>query len=244
MSTSNSTLASYATSGYLLVKGMIVSFTAQIAALPFDAKIGIALGLATYLTSCFFQWRRDRREERNLNRQRGAVNPRALPVIAAGVLIAAGATHQVTQRQYDFTSGWEGVRYVAYPDPANPKILTVCRGITNAAAPGWVVQNKRYTQQECFDKEVELMQNVFAPAIARVVKVTTTQQQREMLGDFTWNKGLPNFSTSTLLRKLNAGDCQGAADEFDRWVYGGGRKWAWIGRRMDAEEGNFRRWCK
>jgi hypothetical protein len=66
MSTGNSTLASYATSSYLFAKGMCASFTAQIASLSFESKVGIALGFATYGTSCFFQWRRDRREERRL----------------------------------------------------------------------------------------------------------------------------------------------------------------------------------
>lgn len=173
-----------------------------------------------------------------------ATAQRVLPIVAAGLAIAAGVTHQVTQRQYDFTSGWEGVRYQAYADPADGKTLTVCRGITNAAAPGWVVAGKTYTQAECFEKETELMQRVFAPAIGRLVKVATTQQQREMLGDFAWNKGIPALAGSTLLRKLNAGDCWGAADEFDRWIYAGGRRWASIGRRMNAQQDNFRKWCK
>ncbi len=88
------------------------------------------------------------------------------------------------------------------------------------------------------------MQDLFAPAIARLVKVPTTQQQREMLGDFAWNKGTPALAASTLLRKLNAGDCWGAADEFDRWIFAGGRRWASIGRRMNAQQDNFRKGCQ
>lgn len=245
MNTTHTTAASYATSGYLFVKGMFTSFAAQIAALSFESKIGIALGLATYLTSWFFQWRRDRREERiALGKQSGFSNARLLPVIAAGMIIAGGVTHQVTQRQYDFTSQWEGVSYTAYPDPADPRILTVCRGITNAAAPGWVIAGKTYTQDECFQKEIELMQFVFAPAVAKAVKVPTTQEQREMLGDFAWNKGTPALANSTLIRMLNTGNCWGAADEFDHWIRAGGRRWASIGRRMNAEQDNFRKWCK
>lgn len=174
----------------------------------------------------------------------GQSSKQLLPVVAAGMLIAAGATHKVTQRQYDFTSGWEGVRFTAYEDPAVPGLLTVCRGITNAMAPGWVVAGKTYTPQECRDKEVDLMQNVVAPAVARMVKVTTTQEQREMLGDFAWNKGIPALAGSTLMAKLNGGDCWGAADEWDRWLWAGGRRWASIGQRNNAAQDNFRRWCK
>lgn len=185
-----------------------------------------------------------RRGIRHLVKQRGAAAMRVLPVVAAGALIAAGATHQVTQRQYDFTSRFEGVRLTTYEDPAVPGLLTVCRGITNAAAPGWVIAKKTYTPQECFDKEIELMQTVFAPAIGKMVRVTTTQEQREMLGDFAWNEGIPKLRTSTLMAKLNTGNCWGAAEEFDHWIKAGGRRWASIGSRRNAEQDNFRKWCK
>lgn len=244
MSTTNTSLASYITSLGLFVKGMLQSFADQLASLSLESKIGILLGTGTFLINWYYQRRKDLREERsNQSKQTGFSNPRLLPVIAAGMIIAAGVTHQVTQRQYDFTSRWEGVRLTPYPDPADPRILTVCRGITNAAAPGWVIAGKRYTQDECFQKEAELMQHIFAPAVARAVRVDTTQEQREMLGDFAWNKGTPALANSTLIRKLNAGDCWGAADEFDHWIRAGGRKWASIGRRMNAEQDNFRKWC-
>ncbi len=245
MSAENTSIASYATSITLFVKGIFTSLAEQISALSFESKIGLLLGIGTFLINWYYQRRRDTREELRLGgRQSGQASIRLLPVIAAGTLIAAGALHQVTQRQYDFTAGWEGVRYTTYEDPAVPGLLTVCRGITNAAAPGWVVAGKTYTAQECFDKELELMQTVFAPAIAALVKVPTTQQQREMLGDFAWNKGITALASSTLMRKLNAGDCWGAADEFDRWLWAGGRRWASIGRRMNAQQDNFRKWCK
>lgn len=244
MSTSNTSIASYAASAFLTVKGLIASTIDQLAALSIEAKIGVLLGIGTFLINWHYQRRRDQREEGALTRQRGAARAQLLPFIAASAVIAAGAIHQVTQRQHDFTAQFEGVRYTAYSDPAVPGLLTVCRGITNGIAPGWVVADRTYTQQECFDKEVDLMQNVVAPIVARGIKVATTQQQREMLGDFVWNKGGPAFLASTLLKRLNAGDCWGAADEFDRWIWAGGRRWASIGRRMNAEQDNFRRWCK
>ena len=35
---------------------------------------------------------------------------------------------------------------------------------------------------------------------------------------FAYNVGLGTFKSSTLLRKVNAGDTQGAANEFGTWV--------------------------
>ncbi len=55
--------------------------------------------------------------------------------------------------------------------------------------------------------------------IAKQVKVPLTQNQLDALSDFVYNAGNGAFNKSTLLKKLNAGDYVGAAEEFDKWVY-------------------------
>lgn len=60
--------------------------------------------------------------------------------------------------------------------------------------------------------------------VARLVTVDITQAQFDALTLFSYNIGKQAFSTSTLLRKLNAGDYAGAAQEFDRWVNSNGVK--------------------
>ena len=47
------------------------------------------------------------------------------------------------------------------------------------------------------------------------------------------------LSTSTLLRKLNAGDYAGAADEFLRWNKAGGKVLNGLTRRREAERALF-----
>lgn len=42
--------------------------------------------------------------------------------------------------------------------------------------------------------------------------------------DFTYNLGVGRLQTSTLRRRINAGDWDGAAAELGKWVWGGGRK--------------------
>lgn len=54
-------------------------------------------------------------------------------------------------------------------------------------------------------------------AIERLVKIEITEQQREALLSFIFNLGPGAFSQSTLLRKLNDGDYEGAGLEFLRW---------------------------
>jgi lysozyme len=51
-------------------------------------------------------------------------------------------------------------------------------------------------------------------------QVTLSQNQFDALVSFIFNVGQGNYATSTLKKKLNAGDYEGAAAEFDRWVYG------------------------
>lgn len=46
------------------------------------------------------------------------------------------------------------------------------------------------------------------------------QNQFDALVSFIFNVGQGNYATSTLRKKLHAGDYAGAADQFGRWIYG------------------------
>lgn len=53
--------------------------------------------------------------------------------------------------------------------------------------------------------------------IMPLIKVHVTPNQLGAIASFVYNVGRTNFSTSTLLKKLNAGDIAGAAAEFPKW---------------------------
>lgn len=53
--------------------------------------------------------------------------------------------------------------------------------------------------------------------IRRLVTVPLTENQRHALVSFVFNLGGGALAGSTLLRKLNANDYNGAADEFPKW---------------------------
>jgi lysozyme len=55
-------------------------------------------------------------------------------------------------------------------------------------------------------------------AVRTKVKVKLTQNQFDALVSFVFNVGATNFSTSTLLKRLNEGRYQEAANELLRWV--------------------------
>lgn len=71
--------------------------------------------------------------------------------------------------------------------------------------------------------------------IAALVHVPLTANQQAALEDFVYNLGLGNFGGSTLLRKLNAGDYTGAANELDKWTHQGGVELAGLVRRRRVE---------
>jgi lysozyme len=54
--------------------------------------------------------------------------------------------------------------------------------------------------------------------------------------DFVFNLGVGRFRASTLRRKLMARDWEGAAAEFPKWVYGGGRKLPGLVARAAARQ--------
>ena len=55
------------------------------------------------------------------------------------------------------------------------------------------------------------------------------------LTSFAYNCGLGNLQKSTLLKKVNAGDFKGAADEFPKWNKGGGKVLPGLVRRRASE---------
>lgn len=77
--------------------------------------------------------------------------------------------------------------------------------------------------------------NRFETAVNSAVKVPLTQNQFDALVSLTYNIGENAFKGSTLLKKLNAKDYQGAADQFPQWNKGGGKVMKGLVRRRAAE---------
>jgi lysozyme len=74
-----------------------------------------------------------------------------------------------------------------------------------------------------------------AACIAAAVTLPLEQHQFDALTSLAFNIGAGAFERSTLLRKLNAGDEAGAADEFLKWVFAGKVRSPGLERRRAAE---------
>ena len=73
----------------------------------------------------------------------------------------------------------------------------------------------------------------FERGVRRLCPVPLTQGQYDALVSFSFNTG--SLSVSTLRKKLLRGDYEGAAGEFQRWVFAAGRRLAGLVRRREAE---------
>jgi lysozyme len=125
----------------------------------------------------------------------------------------------------------EGLRLKAYLCPAN--VWTIGWGHTRNVRPGDVITHE--------EARTLLLKDI-AEAEACVhghVSVSLTQGQFDALVSFVFNLGCGALGRSTLLKKLNRGDYDGAAEQFPRWRKGGGRVLAGLVKRRDDEQRRF-----
>lgn len=124
--------------------------------------------------------------------------------------------------------GLEGRRYYAYQDVVG--VWTVCDGHTGAD----IRRGHRYTDREC-DNLLKADLRKVARDIDPLIKVRIPDPTRAALYSFTYNVGPGAFASSTLLKKLNAGDVTGACKELQRWTYAGGKQWKGLITRREIE---------
>lgn len=104
----------------------------------------------------------------------------------------------------------EGKRNNAYQDTKG--IWTIGVGHTGEEVEGGLV----WTDQQVVD-QLALDVGKCEDAIDNNVRVGLTQNQFDALCSFIFNIGVGAFLRSTMLKKLNLADLDGAASEFDKW---------------------------
>jgi lysozyme len=129
-----------------------------------------------------------------------------------------------------------GGKFVPYVCPAG--VLTIGWGTTNLDGKKFDKYSV-WTQAEC-DAALATDMGKYEQAVTRRVKVPLNQNQFDALVSFTYNCGEGNLAKSTLLRKVNAGDYDGASRQFAAWNKGAGKVLAGLVRRRAAEAALFR----
>ena len=108
---------------------------------------------------------------------------------------------------------FEGKENKAYIDPVG--IVTVCYGNTGKEA----ILGKSYTDEQCLNQMAEDLKQ-HDNQLMSVVKVPfKSDYQHAAMLSFVYNAGIGNFSSSKMLKKLNAKDYDGACQELTKWVY-------------------------
>jgi lysozyme len=95
---------------------------------------------------------------------------------------------------------------------------TIGWGCTEGVTEGMIWTREQ--ADRAFHKEL----SVFQAAVNRLVKVPLSQNAFDALVSFAYNCGEGALSKSSLLKKLNKGDYEGAAQQFGYWVNSNGVK--------------------
>ena len=126
----------------------------------------------------------------------------------------------------------EGVSLSSYQDSGG--VLTIGYGHTGPdVGPDLTItqdQAQRFLSQDLLSAE---------QTVNQFVEVPLDQEEFNALVDFVFNVGQQNFVTSTLLRLLNNGDFQGAAQQLPRWDKCNGEVLNGLLERRHAEENMF-----
>lgn len=134
------------------------------------------------------------------------------------------------------TTQREGNKLAAYRDSVG--ILTIGVGHTSAAGPPTVSPGMTITAEE---SDLILSRDLakFELAVLKAVKVPLSQNEFDALVSLAFNIGDGAFANSTLVKKLNADDRAGAADQFLVWNRAGGKALKGLTKRRQSERNQF-----
>lgn len=130
------------------------------------------------------------------------------------------------------TEGFESCKLTAYPDVKG--VLTIGWGHTGPE----VVKGLTWTQNQC-DSQLVLDITWAVSTVNRLVTIELSQPAFDALVDFVFNVGSGNFESSTMLKLINAGNLEAAADEFEKWDHAAGKVVVGLLRRRKTEEQEF-----
>ena len=138
---------------------------------------------------------------------------------------------------------WEGMarmipggKVVAYPDPATGgKPYTIGIGSTRDELGQPIKPDAVWTVERARKHFMNELAEFGAQVDKLLGDAPTGVKQKAAIVSWTYNVGEGNAKKSTLLKKHKAGDFEGAAKEFGKWVYANGKKMKGLERRRRAE---------
>lgn len=138
----------------------------------------------------------------------------------AGLVISASAFVAILLHE-----GYSDRTYIPVPGD----VPTIGFGTTSGVKAGDTI-----TPPKAVDRALRDVTK-FEGVIKECVKVPLYQHEYDAFVSFAYNVGPVAFCSSTLVKKLNAGDYTGACNELSRWVYVRGKKVKGLENRREAE---------
>lgn len=143
----------------------------------------------------------------------------------------------ISARGIELIKHFEGLFLTAYLCPAG--VWTIGYGHTGLRhRDGTVRAGRKITEAEA-ETLLRIDMDYFEGKVQSLVKVPLNDDQFAALVSFAFNVGEGNLASSTLLRRLNAGDYAGAAEQFARWNKAAGKTLAGLTRRRSSERNLF-----
>ena len=130
---------------------------------------------------------------------------------------------------------FEGFRSKPYLCPAN--VATIGFGSTYYADKRKVtLEDAPMSQEEAHALLIIELEHTYLPGVLRHCPILATDERKcNGAVDFVYNLGIGRLQTSTLKRKINAQDWEGAKEQLKLWNKGGGRVLAGLTKRRAAE---------
>ena len=128
---------------------------------------------------------------------------------------------KISENGLDLIKLFEGFRSNPYLCPAG--VPTIGYGSTRYNNGNKVTMNDKAISKEYATGMLEYQCNtIYGDAVNDYTTIMNDQNQFDALTSFTYNLGAGALKASTLLKKHNKGDFEGASKEFSKWVYADG----------------------
>jgi lysozyme len=128
-------------------------------------------------------------------------------------------------KPYICPAGYPTIGYGTVWKPDGTKVTMSDAPITKELANDWMM--------------LELRNNYAAGVLKASPRLITNPQALAAMIDFAYNLGVGRYRASTLRKKIDAQDWEGAKDQLGRWVRGGGIVLPGLVRRRKAEAALF-----
>jgi lysozyme len=141
----------------------------------------------------------------------------------------------INQRGLELVKHFESLYLKAYQDSVG--VWTIGWGHTGIKHNDGTVHKGRTISEEDAERLLKHDMQSFAERVENLITVPLNNDQFDALVSFDFNTG--SLNKSTLRKKLNAGDYEGAAEEFPRWNKAGGKVLRGLTRRRKSEQNLF-----